>query len=273
MKETVPVRHRATTDLNGYHIIGSGSHKVMMLHGWLTDAASWSQFWEHSDQETFTWVFMDARGYGLSKGRHGSYSMQEIAQDALDVAESLGWERFSLVGHSMAGVAIQRALLTSPDRILGLIGVAAVPASGGGLVGDRRTLFDQAVEDSDARSSIINFSTGRRKSDSWVRQITERSFACSEADAVRGHLDSWADDDFHAQVVGNTTPVGLVIGEHDPSLTAERMADTWLSWYPTSCLDVLAGSGHYPMEEQPLALISTVERMLTKHRAPASHTT
>jgi esterase len=260
----------ATETLNGHYLLGHGPHKVMVLHGWLTDAASWSPTWEGLDRESFTWCFMDARGYGLSRKRRGSYTMDEIARDALAVADSLGWSGFSLVGHSMAGLAIQRTLLAAPDRVRGLVGVTAVPASGGGLVGDRRVIFDRAVDSFDARSAVVNFSTGGQRSEDWVRQLTQQSFACSETDAVRGHLNSWADGDFHEKVAGNTAPVGVITGEHDPSLTPERMKNTWLSWYPNSCLKVLAGSGHYPMDEQPRALIGAIELMLADHKVPQS---
>ena len=35
--------------------------------------------------------------------------MREIATDALELAESLDWSRFAVVGHSMGGMAAQRS--------------------------------------------------------------------------------------------------------------------------------------------------------------------
>jgi esterase len=262
-----PIATKATIEHNGYYLIGRGPHKVMVLHGWLTDAASWSALWSGVNRESFTWCFMDARGYGLSRDRRGAYSMEEIAQDALALADSLGWSVFSLVGHSMAGLAIQRVLLAAPHRVRGLVGVAAVPASGGGLVGDRRSVFDQAVETPQARAAVIDFSTGTRRGETWVRNLTQQSFACSQIEAVRGYLDAWADLDFHDEIEGNTTPVGVVIGEHDPSLSPRRMEETWLSWYPHNHLNVLPDCAHYPMHEQPVALIGAIEQSLADHPA------
>ncbi|MFG2126610.1 alpha/beta fold hydrolase [Streptomyces sp. NPDC048751] len=257
----------ATEARNGYYLVGDGPRKVIVLHGWLSDAASWLPVWQTADGHTFTWCFMDARGYGLSRERRGTYTMTEIAQDALTVADALGWQEFSLVGHSMTGLAIQRALIAAPERVRALVGVTPVPASGGGLVGERRTLFDRAVEDFQARATVIDRSTGSRRGDRWVRDLTERSLACSEADAVRGYLDSWADGDFHTEIRGSTVPVGVITGEHDPSLSPRRMTDTWLSWYPNSCLKVLKDSGHYPMDEQPCALTDAIDKVLVNHVA------
>ncbi|WPB89325.1 alpha/beta fold hydrolase [Streptomyces malaysiensis] len=261
------VSRSATETRNGYHLVGDGHRKVMVLHGWLSDAGSWSAVWQTVDRHAFTWCFMDARGYGLSRARRGAYTMAEIAQDALAVADSLGWREFSLVGHSMTGLAIQRTLLAAPDRIRALVGVTPVPASGGGLVGERRVLFDRAVRDVEARAAIIDRSTGSKRGELWARSLAERSFACSETDAVRGYLDSWADGDFHTEILGNPVPVGVIVGAYDPSLTERRMAETWLSWYPNSCLNVLNSSGHYPMDEQPCTLTHSIDKMLVNHVA------
>ncbi|MGQ4615961.1 alpha/beta fold hydrolase [Nocardia sp. R7R-8] len=257
----------ATEHRNGYYLVGGGPRKVIVLHGWLSDAASWSAAWQIADKHSFTWCFMDARGYGLSRTRGGAYTMAEIAEDALVVADSLGWQEFFLVGHSMTGLAIQQALLAAPDRIRALVGIAPVPASGGGLIGERRTLFDRAVEDSAARAMVINRSTGGMRSDRWVHRLTQRSFACSEVDALRGYLDAWAEGDFHTEILGNAVPVGVIVGENDPSLSPQRMKDTWLSWYPNSRLQVLAGCGHYPMDEQPSVLMSAIDTVLVNHVA------
>lgn len=261
------VSRPTTATLNGYHLVGDGPRKVMVLHGWLSDAASWSAVWQTADRHTFTWCFMDARGYGLSARRHGAYTMTEIAEDALAVADALGWPEFSLVGHSMGGLAVQRALLAAPERVVALVAVTAVPASGGGLVGERRTLFDRAVDDPEARAAVIDRSTGGRRGEDWVGLLTRRSLACSSADAVRGYLDSWADGDFHTEIAGHPVPVGVIVGAYDPSLTPERMAGTWLSWYPNSVLKVLEGSGHYPMDEQPCALLHAIDKVLVNHVA------
>ncbi|MEU1275685.1 alpha/beta hydrolase [Streptomyces sp. NPDC005799] len=260
-------RSPATEDRNGYQLVGDGARKVIVLHGWLSDAASWGPVAQAADRSVFTWCFMDARGYGLSRERRGAYTMDEIAQDTLAVADSLGWQEFALVGHSMTGLAVQRALLAAPERVSALVGVTPVPASGGGLAGERRALFDQAVEDYGARATVIDRSTGSRRGDRWVRDLTERSFASSETEAVRGYLDSWADGDFHAEIRGNTVPVGVIAGAHDPSLSARRMTDTWLAWYPDSCLEVLEDSGHYPMDEQPGPLTYAIQKVLVNHAA------
>ena len=56
----------------------------------------------------------------------------------------------------------------------------------------------------------------------------------------------------------------MITGEYDPSQPAEFMEQTWLQIYPNSELEVLRGSGHYPMFETPAALAASIEEFLSR---------
>ncbi len=46
---------------------------------------------------------MDLRGYGGRKQVSGEFTIEEAAADAITLADELGWDRFSVIGHSMGG--------------------------------------------------------------------------------------------------------------------------------------------------------------------------
>ena len=79
---------------------------------------------------------------------------------------------------------------------------------------------------------------------------------------LRPSLEAWAKSDFAAEVRGNPTPVQVIVGEHDPALSAALMEQTWLQFYPQARLEVLANCGHYPMSETPVALATSIESFL-----------
>src|SRR5260221_9394208 len=110
--------------------IGKGPHKVIALHGWFGSAAGWGPYAKVLDEERFSYAFMDDRGYGGAKGVKGEFTMQEISADALALADALGWERFSLIGHSMGGKAVQQVVADAPGRGKKLVALTPVPASG-----------------------------------------------------------------------------------------------------------------------------------------------
>lgn len=90
---------------------------VIALHGWLDNAATFARL--APKLEGLRIVALDFPGHGLSEHRPAgaSYAIWDYVYDVLQVAEHFGWERFSVVGHSMGaivGVLLAGAL---PERI------------------------------------------------------------------------------------------------------------------------------------------------------------
>jgi pimeloyl-ACP methyl ester carboxylesterase len=56
--------------------------------------------------------------------------------------------------------------------------------------------------------------------------------------------------------------VKVLVGEHDPTFNVTLMSETYLRRYPLATVEVLENSGHYPMNETPLALVTAIERFL-----------
>ena len=148
----------------GYTQIGSGQEKVLMLHGWFGDYSVWEPTFNSLDQDTFTYVFIDYRGYGKSKDLEGNYTMNEIAKDAISLINNLEWDVFHLIGHSMGGMAMQRVALDIEDkgRIKSMVGIDPVPACGAQLEGEFWELFEGAINNSENRYNILDFTTGNR---------------------------------------------------------------------------------------------------------------
>ncbi|WP_431045921.1 alpha/beta fold hydrolase [Streptomyces sp. P1-3] len=245
-----------------HDVQGSGSERVLLLHNWFGDRSSFDPMRRYLNGDAFTYAFLDCRGYGEAIDAEGAFTMEEVAEDALAVADRLGWESFSVLGHSMGGKAAQLMLLDAPSRVRSIVGVSPVPASGFPLEGETWELFAGAAESPGNRRAIIDNTTGGRYDDAWLDAMVSRSVERSSPAAFRAYLDSWSRTDFHERVRGNPVPVLLVAGAHDPALGPEAMHATWLRWYPNAELAVLDEAGHYAPEETPEALAAAVERFL-----------
>ena len=249
--------------------VGSGERVVLCLAGWFGSSAGWGGLPELVDGETYTWVFPDYRGYGERRGVTGDHTLEEIAADVLAVADDLGAERFALLGHSMGGTAAARVLVEAPERVSALVGVSPVPASGVPFDDAGWALFSGAAEDDGKRYAIIDHTTGNRNSPRWIRRMVARSVEHSDRDAVGAVLTAWSGTDFSERVRDDErvagTPVQVIVGEHDPALSADVMRATWLAFHPGAELVVLANAGHYAMEETPVALLTAVEDFLARH--------
>lgn len=247
---------------NSCIILGHGPRKVLALHGWFGSASSWAPLQAALDTDQFTYVFMDCRGYGDAIALEGEYTMAEVARDALALADRLDLPTFSLVGHSMGGMAIQQLLLDAPQRVEKLVAITPVPACGVPFDAAAWQLFSSAAQDAGARRAIITMSTGDRLSPHWIDAMVRQSQQKSNAAAFGAYLASWARSDISAAVDGNPVPVKVYVGAHDPALNADFMQQTWLRWYPNAQLETIANAGHYPMDETPVALATSMEAFL-----------
>ncbi|MEU3895363.1 alpha/beta hydrolase [Streptomyces sp. NPDC029519] len=178
------------------------------------------------------------------------------------MADELGWERFSLVGHSMGGKAVQQVLARAPLRVRRLVGLTPVPAGPYPLDSDGEALFYGAAQDRDKRRAIVDLVTGHRASAVWIDLMVDRSLEWLTREAFGSYVKDWVTTDLTQQIIGRPVPVKVIVGEHDLALTAETMHATWLTHYPNAELEELANSGHYPMYETPVALAATLETFL-----------
>ncbi|GAA2745148.1 alpha/beta hydrolase [Kitasatospora cinereorecta] len=242
--------------------VGTGDHKVVVLHDWFGTSAGWGPFLDYLDGDAFDYAFLDYRGYGERADVEGDYTLAEIARDVLDLADGLGWESFSLVGHSMGGKAAQRVLVEAPHRVRKLVGITPVPASAYPLEGDAYDLFHGAAAQPANRRAILDLVTGQRATAVWLDRMTSQSLAHSRPEAFAAYLTDWTTQDFAAKIAGSRLPVHVFVGQYDLALTEPVMRATWLAHYPDAAMEVLPGSGHYPQYEIPVAFATRLEAAL-----------
>jgi pimeloyl-ACP methyl ester carboxylesterase len=245
--------------MNGYSTFGHGDHKVLALHGWFGDERTFVPMQAALNPDRFTYVSMAYRGYGASKDFQGVYSLEEIALDALALADHLGWQRFSLLGHSMGGKAAQLVLAIAPDRVRKIAAVTPVPPQAVPFDDASWNLFDGAAANADNRYAIIDFSTGNRLSSTWINSICQHSLKTARQDAFASYLHAWAKTEFADRCNGKAVPIRVFVGSRDQSITEEVIRATFLPLYPNCEVTVVENAGHYPMEEAPISLATEIE--------------
>jgi 3-oxoadipate enol-lactonase len=84
----------------------------------------------------------DQRGLGRSAIPSEPFAMADLAEDALAVADELGWDHFRLVGVSFGGMVAQEVAVTAPDRIDRLALLCTSAGGAGGSSFPLQTLID-----------------------------------------------------------------------------------------------------------------------------------
>ena len=246
-------------------IVGRGPTRVIALSGWFVDAAGWGVFHDLINSEQQSWAFVNYRGYGDRKDVDGPYTNAQIAADVLEVADRLEWDDFALVGHSLGGKAIQRVYADAPQRVTALIGISPIHASAFPFDEEGWKLFDEAADSDENRYQIIDYTTGKRNSPTWINKIVAYSTACSTRKAFGAYLYAWGKEDFLSDLPDHDhPPVHAVVGRNDPAVGEDYARSTWMKTYKDSSLDVIADGGHYAMWEAPVALLTSIEKALAR---------
>lgn len=250
----------------GHTLHGHGSEKVIALHDWMGDAKNWEGTIPFIDGDTFTYAFMDVRGYGKSKEISGQYTTTEIANDVFNLAEDLGWDQFHLVGHSMTGMAMQRALLLdSAKRIQGLILITPVSAMGFPVDEETKQFFEQIIVNKEVASTAYGAFTSNKLSDTWKNQRTANLHSVTDPKAMKGYLNMWLNENFLAEIKGNEKPILILYGREDHPGFQEKALSGNFGHYPNVTFEGITNSGHYPMQQTPVYTISLIENYLRKH--------
>ena len=246
--------------------------KVLALHGWLDNAASFDFLAMHLSACDL--VCLDLAGHGLSAHRPGAgaYAAWQDLPEIMAIADALGWQRFSLLGHSR-GAAI--ALLCAgafSERVekLALIeGIFPIPRDSNQapdqLAGAVEQQMQHARGEGKKRSVYASFERAAKAREKGLFPV---SSAAALALAKRGVVpieDAWQwaydtklflDSDVRltppqitAFIERVTSPICLVLGDAGIYRDNET-AQTLLLKYQTKILTHrLAGGHHLHMDD------------------------
>jgi pimeloyl-ACP methyl ester carboxylesterase len=252
----------------GFTSYGEGPIRVLVLHDWFCDHSSWDATLPYLTASRFTYVFADSRGYGLSREIEGTYTLDEASSDAIGVADRLGWSRFSLVGHSMSGLIVQRMAQLAPERIERVVAVTPVAPSGMGL--DQRvveSISSMALADDETRYTAVSQMWGTRLSETWTRYKLRRWRETAAPAAAAKYVELWGRGSI-SDADQLLLPVLIVTCEEDaPPFRAEALEASMKPRYPSARLVSFKESGHYPMQETPPLLATTIESFLGERSA------
>lgn len=262
-----------------------GGTRVLALHGWLDNAASFVPLAARLPGVDL--VALDLPGHGRSDHLPpgAEYSLAGTVLAVLDAADALGWDRFAVAGHSMGASIGCLVAAAAPARVSRLVAIEGLGALADAedrtaarlreAVAARRTLRGKPLRvfpDVDAavrarmQASLIGES---RLAEPLVRQLVERGLRTVEG----GH--AWSSD--QRLTVSTPTrmtegqvrdllrslacPVLVVYAEPAQPYFAEPLRSERAALPPDVRVVRLAG-GHHLHMDQPGAVGAEVARFL-----------
>jgi pimeloyl-ACP methyl ester carboxylesterase len=252
---------------------------LLMIHGWMSHRGVWHQT-INALQDRFYCVALDLLGFGNSdKPAKADYSIPAQGQYVLQLANALGFARFTLMGHSMGGqIALCLASMLAPERVTKLISVA-------GIVSAR---LSPAVENANSRSvalgavipQVYSLSRWMLRYDWFVRFSfgtwfhnmdavpfaeweVDRRMACQSGIHIPAYQAGQAIHNLNlvSHLYKITAPTLAIAGKQDAvvpisdsQLIKENVSNSQLVW--------IEECGHFPMYEKTAQYLEAVQPFL-----------
>jgi len=267
-----------------------GAPRVLFLHGWLDNAASFIPLAPLMDR--LDRVALDLPGHGYSEHRHSTtrYHFIDYLFNVDAALDELGWADCHLVGHSL-GAAISTVYSAgAPERVRSLVlldSIGPISVSADDTTGRlRRSLVKNRRGSSRVRQfkSVDDMVKARRTvsdlSEAAARLICERA-----ARRVDGHYE-WRSDPalnwVSSLVMTDEQALDLIRQIESPALTLTAIEDS--PWSSREKLEArrlamaharherLEGHHHFHMDD-PQRIAETVQDFILENDAPATRRT
>ncbi|RJG01117.1 alpha/beta fold hydrolase [Noviherbaspirillum sedimenti] len=270
-------------DLNLHAVIGGEGPPLLLLGGWPQNWYAW-RYLMLPLARSFTVIAADPRGVGLSDKPREGYDSRSLAADMFALMDALGFDRFAMAGHDIGmwtGFAMAHDQPGRIERIA--LGEALIPGISASppLLPDDRWLSDFLWHFNFNRALGVNEALVQGREDIYFGHQFATKSGSPEAlpkhardfyieqlrdpDALRASFDYYRAID--ASIPQNrermqrrlSLPVLAFSGE----LACGGSVEAELR---SVCDDVVSviipGSGHYPAEERPEALLAALRDFL-----------
>lgn len=214
---------------------------------------------------------LDVIGHGATRTELPSYAFQSCADWVSAFLDLLDLRDVTLVGHSYGGEFAWRAALDRPERVgrVVLIDSAGIPRRDGEWLPEEVKLREWSIARwgwiVHSRSRLLGALQPHFAEPVPDERLEEYHLASANADNWRCMTDLCRDENGSraVELASLAAPVLLLWGERDVAYRPERFAREFERRLPRAKLVLVEGAGHYPHEEQPVAVAREIRAFVS----------
>ena len=242
---------------------------ILLINGLGSQMTRWPQpFCQKLVDRGYRAIRFDNRDVGLSTSLDGeSYSLSDMASDAIAVLDTVGAVRAHLAGISMGGMIAQRVAIAYPKRVLSLTSIMSATGAPGSLEStpeaaavlnnpppDPNSDFEAFIQAA-VRNALTIGSPAYPWDDGMLREraIAEYHRAFNPAGVARQRKAVFADGDRTPELRKLNIPTVVLHGSDDP-LVMPKGGEMTAEMIPGAELRNIPGMGH----DLPPSLYDTV---------------
>ena len=234
----------------------SSEPALVFLHYWGGTSRTWNEVIAFL-QNRFTTVAYDARGWGKSDKSLAGYALNDLADEALSLVQTLGIQRYVLVGHSLGGKVAQLIASRNPEGLEGLVLVAPAPPTPVRLPEQMRESQIHAYDNPENVHQTIGLLSARMPSPTIVQQIVEDSMSGSREATLAWPTASILED-ISAEIYKIDVPTLVIAGELDQLDSVEQHKREVVGRIRNAQLAIIKGSGHLVPVDEPSQLAQQI---------------
>lgn len=261
--------------ITGLRSEGEGA-RVIALHGWLDNAASFVPLAPHLPGVQL--VAPDLPGHGASAhlAPGAEYTSGVAVNAVLDIADALGWETFSLLGHSMGAGIASLVAASVPERVQRLVVIEALGglaetvertadrwreavAAARALPGKKLRIFSDLAAPVRARMQANQLSepAARLLVERGVREVDGGYVWSSDPRLTLPTPQRLSEPQLARLVAGIVCPTTVVYADPPQAYFPEPLRTQRAQGLPDGRLHVIAGTHHLHMED-PAAVAAVI---------------
>lgn len=248
-----------STDLyyQAYQADDKRRQPVVLIHGTGGDHLSWpTQLRRLPGYRVYA---PDLPGHGKSKG-HSLQRIDKFGELILNWANTLGFTKFFLCGHSMGGAISLWLAIHYPDLVQGLILMGT-----GATLPVNLSLIEELANPKGISTAVDNICqwSFSPKADPRLIESVKKQMLKSRPTVLSSDFRACDAYDLSEKLDQVQTPTLILVGEED-KMTPLRFSEELKKGIKGATLEVLAGAGHMVVLEKPKAVAERVLSFLEK---------